>query len=258
MFAFRIDAVKEIPVIVTNKHVIEGAVKGTFVLTAKGEDGEPQIGTHHEIEFLDFEKHWIKHPDANVDLAILPLAFLIKQCNDAKLYFHYSALGEDLIPTAEVLNTLDAIEEITMIGYPNGLWDKKNNMPITRRGITATNLKHDYEGQSQFVIDCACFAGSSGSPVLIFNPAGHFNFDGTLQIAGQRLILLGVLFSGPLVDVHGEIVDLVVEGKKQQGSRSKILMNLGFVVKSQKILDFKAILIEKDAELRKQITPNLQ
>jgi hypothetical protein len=26
-----------------------------------------------------------------------------------------------------------------MIGYPNGIWDAKNNLPVIRKGITATH-----------------------------------------------------------------------------------------------------------------------
>ncbi len=53
-----------------------------------------------------------------------------------------------------------------MVGYPVGLWDSVNNMPILRRGSTATLLDWTYEGRQEFVIDAACFPGSSGSPVF--------------------------------------------------------------------------------------------
>jgi len=56
-----------------------------------------------------------------------------------------------------------------MVGYPVGIWDSANNMPVIRRGITATHPGKDYEGKSEFMIDAACFPGSSGSPVFLFN-----------------------------------------------------------------------------------------
>ena len=52
-----------------------------------------------------------------------------------------------MIPAQADLESLDAIEEIVMIGYPNGLWDSVNNMPIARRGITATPVYLNYEGK---------------------------------------------------------------------------------------------------------------
>lgn len=30
-----------------------------------------------------------------------------------------------------------------MVGYPNGIWDEKNNKPIFRKGITATDIRFD-------------------------------------------------------------------------------------------------------------------
>ena len=58
------------------------------------------------------------------------------------------------------------VEDVLMIGYPNGLWDTTHNMPIIRRGTIATDIKLDYNEKKEFVIDAACFPGSSGSPVL--------------------------------------------------------------------------------------------
>jgi hypothetical protein len=48
-----------------------------------------------------------------------------------------------------------------MVGYPNGLWDTANNFPLIRRGVTATHIKNNYNGKSEFVIDIACYGGSS-------------------------------------------------------------------------------------------------
>ena len=130
-----------------------------------------------------------------------------------------------------------------MIGYPNGIWDEKNNMPIVRRGITATNPKHDYNGLPIFVIDCACFPGSSGSPVLIFDQGGYLDAKGNLNLGGGRVILLGVLFAGPQHVAEGEIQTIEVPLAQVPISLSKIPNNLGFVVKSQKIADFRKMLI---------------
>jgi len=35
------------------------------------------------------------------------------------------------------------LENITMIDYPNGLWDQTNNLLIFRRGVLATDYKRD-------------------------------------------------------------------------------------------------------------------
>ena len=40
---------------------------------------------------------------------------------------------------------LSAVEEILMIGYPNGLWDAVNNYPLIRRGVTASHPAVDFD-----------------------------------------------------------------------------------------------------------------
>jgi len=57
------------------------------------------------------------------------------------------------------LGELSAIEDIIMIGYPDGIWDSINNQPIIRRGITATQPKNNFNGKQEFLIDAACFPG---------------------------------------------------------------------------------------------------
>lgn len=239
-FSFKIDEKTSIPLIVTNKHVINDSTKGTFVLTKRNDAGEPIVGSYESIQFDNFESFWLKHPDPNVDLAVFPMAPLLNGAEQAGKKFFFLPLDESLIPTNGVLAGLGGIEDITMIGYPNGIWDIRNNMPIVRRGITATNPKHDYNGLPIFVIDCACFPGSSGSPVLIFNQGGYMDANGNLNLGGTRVILLGVLFAGPQHVAEGEVKTIDVPLQQLSISMSKIPNNLGFVVKSQKLQDFRA------------------
>ena len=86
------------------------------------------------------------------------------------------------------MDEIDAIEDIIFIGYPNGIWDSVNNMPILRKGSTATHPCLNYNGKKEFMIDAACFPGSSGSPVLIFNENGYKDKKGKYQ--GQTGITL--------------------------------------------------------------------
>jgi hypothetical protein len=244
-FSYMVDEEKSVPVIVTNKHVINDSVRGTFVLTKRNEAGEPIVGSYEVVQLDNFESLWIKHPDPNVDLAVFPIGPLLNGAEQAGKRFFFLPLGEDLIPTAEALANLGGIEDITMIGYPNGIWDIRNNMPIVRKGITATNPKHDYNGLPLFVIDCACFPGSSGSPVLIFNQGGYMDANGNMHVGGNRVILLGILFAGPQHVAEGEVKTIDVPLQQLSISMSKIPNNLGFVVKSQKLHDFRDQLVAK-------------
>ena len=54
---------------------------------------------------------------------------------------YYTTLTLRDIPCKdEIANTISRIEDITVVGYPDGIWDSYNNMPIVRKGITATSL----------------------------------------------------------------------------------------------------------------------
>jgi hypothetical protein len=245
-FSFKIDEKSHIPVIITNKHVIEGSKQGSFVLTKKNQDGNPIIGTYERIVLDNFESLWRKHPDKDVDLAVFPIAPLFHEAESKNISLFHVPLDDSLIPTQAILDNLSGLENITMIGYPNGIWDQRNNMPIVRRGITATSPKYDYNGLPIFVIDCACFPGSSGSPVLIFDQGGYMDARGTLNLGSPRVILLGVLFAGPQHVAEGEIQTIDIPLKQIPISLSKIPNNLGFVVKTQKINDFKVMLKQMD------------
>jgi len=241
-FSFKIDEQTHIPVIITNKHVIKDSVRGTFVLTNRDDNNEPIIGSYEKVILGNFENLWVKHPDDNVDLAAFAMAPLFREAEQKGIKFFAPPLQEDLIPTATQLEDLSGLENITMIGYPNGIWDEKNNMPIIRKGVTATSPKYDYNGLPIFVIDCACFPGSSGSPVLIFDQGGYMDAKGNLNLGGSRVLLLGALFAGPQHVAEGEIKTIDVPLQHVPISLSKIPNNLGFVVKSEKIHDFKRLL----------------
>lgn len=82
------------------------------------------------------------------------------------------------------------MEELPMIGYPIGLWDIVNNLPIFRRGYAISHLAFDFNERGIYVADIAFFPSSSGSPIYIFNETDIATkkqyFLGT-----SRVILLG-------------------------------------------------------------------
>ncbi|OBU15040.1 zinc chelation protein SecC [Photobacterium aquimaris] len=242
-FSFKLDGDQHIPVIVTNKHVIENSEIGSFVLTKSDAEGKPLLGQVERVVLNGFENLWVKHPENDVDLAVFPMAPLFREAESKGVKFFTPPLQDELVANEEMLADLSGLENITMIGYPNGIWDEKNNMPIIRKGVTATSPKNDYNGLPIFVIDCACFPGSSGSPVLIFDQGGYMDARGNMNLGGNRIILLGALFAGPQHVAQGEIQTINVPLKQVPISLSKIPNNLGFVVKAQKILDFKKLLV---------------
>lgn len=84
---------------------------------------------------LDFIGEPIGHPDKDVDLAAISITHLHMIDAAGKLLPFYVALGKNTIPTPEIWESFDSIEEVTMVGCPNGLYDSVNNFPIVRREL---------------------------------------------------------------------------------------------------------------------------
>ncbi|KAF6618276.1 trypsin-like peptidase domain-containing protein [Paenibacillus sp. EKM102P] len=232
-----------VSVIVTNKHVVEGGSRGRFVINLASEEGRLSGNDQEVFSFDNFESMWIKHPDPDVDLCIMPFVPIIREAEARGLKLAFVMLDEKLVYSDEQLSDLTAIEDIVMVGYPNGIWDKVNNHPIIRRGITATHPGYDYNGKEEFLIDAACFPGSSGSPVLLLNQGSYANKSGDV-ILGNRVALLGILYGGPQYTTTGEVRIVDVPTRQQAISVSSIPNNLGIIIKAKKLIDFEPILSE--------------
>ncbi len=166
-FVFRYDwDSKKTLFLVTNKHVVADATKGRFFFTLKGGDNKPLVGQRFDVTHDNFQGDWHGHPNPDVDIAVMPLIPLLIHVHNAGQQIYYKAVTKDLIPDPEQTKWIDAVEEVTFIGYPNGIYDMKNLLPIVRRGTTATPFQIDYVGEPKFLIDASVFPGSSGSPVF--------------------------------------------------------------------------------------------
>lgn len=230
-----------VPAIVTNKHVINGAQKGLIHLHLADQKGSPLSGQFFSVVIENMQANWILHPDPEVDLCIMPIAPLLMHAQSKGKSIFFISLDHSLIPSQDLIAAFTAIEDIVMIGYPNGIWDRTNNMPIVRRGITATHPNLNYNGKQEFMIDAACFPGSSGSPVFLFNIGTYAQRDGGTAI-GSRIALLGILYAGPQYTAIGEIQIVNVPTQQKPVAFSRIPNNLGLVIKSGRLVDFDAIL----------------
>jgi Trypsin-like peptidase domain len=233
-----------LPCLVTNKHVVEDAVQGHLLFTKSDSDGNPLHEQHIREVINDFERQWINHPDEDVDLCVLPIGAILNSSNQE---IHYTILDSSVLPSDDFIEELSAVEDILMVGYPNGLWDHVNNLPIIRKGITASHPKFNHNGRKDIIIDAACFPGSSGFPILI-NNEGSFVHNGQAML-GNRTTLLGILYAGPQFTATGEIRMLNIPTRPV--SQSQIPMNLGYAIKAERIRELDSILKEMFAENRR-------
>lgn len=178
------------PMLVTNKHVIEGAatLDVQFIAADPVQQQQPLLGQLVTVRVEDPAVSFTGHPDPTVDVAVLPLAAAL---NAVAGRVYYKMVPWSLLPTPEGALELDAIEEVTFIGYPNGHSDPLNLTPITRRGITATPIALNFGGRPTFLLDGSVFGGSSGSPVFIFNQ-GSYPVRGGVAM-GSRVLLVGIV-----------------------------------------------------------------
>lgn len=242
---------KGVPILVTNRHVTEDAEKLIIWLSEKDANGDPVDKEKVEITIEDAASRFIMHPDPQVDLSIFPIAVTISNAEKAtNTSLLYKTFSSSILMTDANAEELDAVEEILMIGYPNGLWDQTNNRPIFRYGITATDPKVDYEGKREFMIDCACIQGSSGSPVLLYNRGICSNkFGKETKYDVIKAKLLGVQHSIPIRNTEGKMVKVVTPTSDDKAPVIGLPINLGYIVKIQCLFDFIPIL-EKQLNLK--------
>jgi hypothetical protein len=193
-----------VPAIVTNKHVVRGADQ--LHVVCHFADGDKPSG-----KFVNCSIHislgtCVDHPDASVDLCAVPIGDILNQAQDAGTPIFWQAPDWSMIPTEDQWQDFDAIEEVTMFGCPNGISDQVNNIPIARRGITASPLSNRYSGKDEFLVDMACFPGSSGSPVYVYNNAGYLDRRENSFNLEARLFLVGILYAGPQITNDGQVI----------------------------------------------------
>ncbi|PXF29429.1 hypothetical protein WH50_20765 [Pokkaliibacter plantistimulans] len=236
-FARREDGM-HVPAIVTNKHVIEGAVSVSLPISVADASGN-ETGNFEVITY-PIKNNVIYHPDSETDLCALLAAPIHQYFQNKKSQPALVHLDKNITATDANFSELLPLEEVTMIGYPNGIWDSTNNGSIARRGIIATLPENDYLGKKQFVVDMACFPGSSGSPVYLANFGSYADRNGNLNM-GSRIKLLGILYAGPQHTASGEIVLTPVPTQNKPMSFTSMPNNLGYVIKATELAALESI-----------------
>lgn len=172
---------------ITNKHVLQDPARHLvldFTLADLTQNPvKPVFGSKHRIQGnMLGDNVYFEHPDDDVDLACVNLS----RIESDGCFFRTIDLSA-MSPTFEE-DWLIPNREVCFVGYPEGFYDKNNNLPILRRGVVASLPKVDFMGRKEFLVDAHVFKGSSGSPVFMASSlfGGQMHFVGVLHAAHSR------------------------------------------------------------------------
>ena len=225
----------KVQMLVSNRHVVGGLETGTLHLhrpRATTERGQVVPVGSVPLEIDGFEPRWVPHPDPAVGLRALPYedvhAAIQTAGQDVFATFFETAR---VIPPDEALASVDAAEEVQLVGYPDGVWDRVNSFPIFRRGTIASHPRIDYRGRPEILIDIVLSPGCSGSPVVVVSRTAFKKEEAELW----PVILLGVLSSG--LDREAESAGEGGPGSRTEGATGpRDRMHLGALVKARELL----------------------
>lgn len=95
-------------------------------------------------------------------------------------------------------------EDVMVIGFPRGVSDVQNNLPLIRNTMIASAYGVPFQGQPMFLIDANLHPGTSGSPVVTKPKNAWQDTDGNLGFyTGTPMYLLGVHSATLSVKVQG-------------------------------------------------------
>jgi hypothetical protein len=247
-FSFPAGPGKGLQVMVTNKHVVANAVAyDLYFHEAEQQPGQPlrPSGKIHGFRLRMLDQGWFNHPSDDVDLCATPIEPFRREAERLGKSIFFTTLSTEHIPDDQALDQLLALEAITMIGYPIGLWDEVNNLPIARRGMTASHPGVDFNGKRIGVVDIAAFPGSSGSPVLVVNEGGYA-ISGGFVTGGSRILLLGILYAGPQFAADGSLEINEIPTTWTARFSVALPVHLGFYIKSQELFELGKVLFDAD------------
>lgn len=158
-------------ILVTNKHVFENALTANLYLTVHNTDANIFENKNIKLNLGNDIKH-----HQNYDVSMLDFTDINETLKSKNIVPQIAVIKESGIITN--YDNMEFIQEILMIGYPDGIIDSSTNNPVIRTGVTATPIKHKYNNQETFLTDLPTFWGSSGSPILIAEDGGSVKLVG--------------------------------------------------------------------------------
>lgn len=224
--------------VVTNKHVFQEAKSAILSFHVRTDSFGP-AGQVFNYQLEDLSKI-INHSDSEIDLCVLPFELVEDAAWAEGINLFSTFIESNMIPSDETLNLMPLTQEIYMFGYPIGLWDTFNQLPIIRRGSLASHPALDYCGKPYGAVDIAAFPGSSGSPVFVLSDGGPISDKrGNVWANRPVAVFLGILTAGAQIKPDGSLDMIAIPVQSAPaGKGGMIPIHLGYYIKSEEVEKF--------------------
>jgi len=149
--------------LVTNRHVFENLPR--IYLRFNPRINEP--AREYTLNLLNENgaQLWFPHPNAKIDVAIIPINFGLLQEHAMQVAYFQS---DQHVASVDKLNELGITEGdfAYVLGFPMGLIGGERNAVIVRSGTIARIRDALVRANQEYLIDAFVFPGNSGGPVI--------------------------------------------------------------------------------------------
>jgi S1-C subfamily serine protease len=233
--------------ILTNKHVVKGADYIRFVHSYA--DSLEDLDEHHQpvgrvdkTEQLPIAPFVFNHPNPDIDLCAIDITLIVAPLLNSGKKLRTMILDSSWMVEDGDKNNVRDIEQVLVVGYPRGIWDQHNNMPISRVGNTATHPFAKYQNKQDFLIDVAAFQGSSGSPVFSYE-APMFRQASGAYTPGTKVNLIGVVWGVIESSVEGDLKVVEIPSAMKHVPIMNASLNLALALHAEVIKDLDTLIL---------------
>lgn len=228
----------EILFLVTNYHMLTGHPPGEtkppkgdnirFYFHRDAVDTGYVCGVGFPLYAKNGKPFWLSSAEfTEADVAVIP----IMKALYANVGSEVSVISEDWVGGNIKLRPTSTI---TLIGYPYGYYDERNQLPVWKTGSIASEPEVDFEGKPLFLVDISAFPGMSGSPAFAIAYGAYEMVEGPTTV-GHVQKFLGIYASMPMLKEARYLEEITSESKP--GIFVEKSLDLGHIWKASVIIN---------------------